>query len=232
MSIQDENSELGYFVFQPPREWSSGSEFSVPVATPPWCLWLGLTHPGSAPVFFPIRYSSNAQKMDQYLRNSPGSWPRTPERMELLISVVPQGSVTWKLASPGSNDPWRPAPTSACPGLAQGGSLPTFKLSLFILLPQLAISQPWPHRVVTLHDPYTSCSCPELCLRLKDSISDQLSGLCFSGLQDLGLTPKVETPTGNFVTAFPKPWGFLFLIFSKPSHSPCCPNLTRENHFS
>lgn len=170
--------------------------------------------------------------MSQYLRNSPGSWPQTPERMELLRCVVPQGSVTWKLTSPGSNDSWRPAPISAWPGLAQGVSLPTDKLSLFILLPPLAISQPWPHQVVTLHDPYTSCSCPELWLRPKNSTSDQLSGLRFSGLLDLGLTPNVKTPTGNFVTAFPKPWGFLFLIFSKPSHSPCCPNLTHENHFS
>ena len=124
MSIQDENSEPGYFVFQPPRQWSSGSEFWAPVVTPPWCLWLGLTHPQSAPVFFPIRYSSNAQKIYQYLRNTPGSWPWTPERMELFRYVVPQGSVTWKLASPGSNDPWRPASTSAWPSLAQEAPFP------------------------------------------------------------------------------------------------------------
>lgn len=71
--------------------------------------------------------------------------------------------------------------------------------------------------VVTLHDPYTSCICPELCLRQKDSVSDQFSGLSSPGLLDLSLTPGVESPGRD--PCLPLPCGSAYLpitVYTSP----------------
>lgn len=70
MPSQGENIEPCQSVFPPPREYTPENELLIPVATSPWCPLLGLTHPQSVPVFFPIRYSSDALRMYQCLRNS------------------------------------------------------------------------------------------------------------------------------------------------------------------
>lgn len=41
-----------------------------PVAISPWCQLFGLTHPHSAPIYFPIRSSVNALRIYKCLRNS------------------------------------------------------------------------------------------------------------------------------------------------------------------
>lgn len=76
--------------------------------------------------------------------------------------------------------------------------------------------------VVTLLDPYTSCICPELCLRQKDSVSDQFSGLSFPGLLDLSLTPGVESPNRDPCLPLTL-WVCLSSNYGlhQPSHSAC-----------
>lgn len=98
---------------------------------------------------------------------------------------------------------------------------------------------PAPHTghfpTLTLHDPYNSCSCPELCLRPKKLNFRSAIWIQVPWSPGLEFDSWCGDPKWKLCHGFPWPWGsscLLVLVFSQISHSPCCPSLSHENHFS